>query len=298
MSKTRVSQEVFGSPVKEGALFLICAALSLFILLLLMGFILHESWPFLLRYGPAVFAGGASWYPAAHPPEYGILPLVAGSVAVAGVAGILAVPVSLLTAVYLAEVATPTAAFWTRTVLRFMASIPTVVLGLIGFTLLGPAMQQWFGLRTGLNLFTAGILLGFSVIPTIALLAAHHLSSVPLQIRQASVALGATSWETLRRVVMPSCRRGLFSACLAGFSRVTGETMIVLMVAGGAAAIPHSLFDPVRPLTATIGAEMAEAVYQSEHYHALFAVGLVLLFISLGVNVWTTRLDLDQEGGR
>ena len=148
-----------------------------------------------------------------------------------------------------------------------------------------PWMQEALGIATGLNLLNASVLLGFLVIPVVASLSEEALTAVPRELRDASYALGATRWETTRRVVIPYAIPGIISAVLLGVMRALGETMVVLMAAGGAAIVPEIITDPIRPLTSTIAAEMGETPVGSTHYHALFFAGLVLLLITLIINL-------------
>jgi phosphate transport system permease protein len=148
-----------------------------------------------------------------------------------------------------------------------------------------PFLQQTFGLATGLNLTNAAIMLAFMAVPTITSISEDAIYSVPNELREASLALGATRWQTISRVVLPASLPGISTAVILGMSRSIGETMVVLMVAGGAAMIPGSLFDPVRPMPASIAAEMAEAPFKSDHYHALFATGMVLFIFTLMFNI-------------
>jgi phosphate transport system permease protein len=142
-----------------------------------------------------------------------------------------------------------------------------------------------FDLPAGLNLFNASLMLAFMSVPTICSVAEDALRAVPPSLREASLALGATRWETTFKVVLPAASSGIGTACMLGMSRSIGETMVVLMVAGGAGIIPHSLFSPIRPMPAAIAAELAEAPFRGEHYHALFAIGMVLFLFTLCFNV-------------
>jgi phosphate transport system permease protein len=155
---------------------------------------------------------------------------------------------------------------------------------------MAPALQDWFDADTGLNLFNASLMLAFMSVPTISSIAEDALRAVPVSLREASLALSATRWETTLRVVIPAAFSGIGTACMLGMSRSIGETMVVLMVAGGAGIVPHSLFDPVRPMPAAIAAEMAEASCRGAHYHALFAIGMVLFLFTLAFNVIAQRI--------
>jgi phosphate transport system permease protein len=174
------------------------------------------------------------------------------------------------------------------------------VFGFLGMAVVAPWLQQRFGLLTGLNLANAAAFLGILMIPIVASLVDEALTSVPQELRDASYALGATRWETVSKVVVPSALPGILSAALLGVMRSAGETMITLMVAGGAAIIPESLFDPVRPLTSTIAAEMGETPVGTAHYYSLFFAGLILLSITLVLNLlsaWIETKGLDTRNG-
>jgi phosphate transport system permease protein len=165
-----------------------------------------------------------------------------------------------------------------------------VAVGFFGLVVVAPLMQDALDLDTGLNLMNAGLMLAFMSVPTICSVAEDALFAVPASLREASLALGATRWETTVKVVVPAAFSGIGTACMLGMSRSIGETMVVLMVAGGAGIPPASLFDPVRPMTSAIAAEMAEAPFRSEHYHALFAIGLVLFAFTLLFNIIAQRI--------
>jgi phosphate transport system permease protein len=253
---------------------------------------------FLFREGLPVFAFvaapdfflGLGWYPTADPPDFGILPLIAGSVAVTLLSALLAVPLGVMTAAWLAEFAHAQVRRLCKPMIELLASLPSVVLGFFGMTVLAPLLQEYFDADTGLNLFNAGLTLAFMSVPTICSVAEDALFAVPVSMREASLALGATRWETTVKVVIPAAFSGIGAACMLGMSRSIGETMVVLMVAGGAGLIPASVFDPVRPMPAAVAAEMAEASFGGEHYHALFAIGMTLFLFTLAFNLITQRI--------
>ncbi len=244
------------------------------------------------------FLFGQYWYPTYDPPDFGIMPLVVGSLAVTALSSALAVPLGVATALYLAEVASPRVRELIKPAVELLASLPSVVLGFVGMVVMAPLLQEWLDIPTGLNLFNASLMLALMAIPTITSIGEDALQAVPRELREASLALGATRWETLSRVVVPGALSGLGTAVILGMSRVMGETMVVLMVAGGAAQIPHSIFDSVRPLPSTIAAEMGEAPVGSDHYVALFAIGIVLFLITLAFNLVAARISarFQQKG--
>jgi phosphate transport system permease protein len=190
-----------------------------------------------------------------------------------------------MTALYLAEVATARLREWVKPVVELLAALPSVVIGFFGMVVVAPFLQNTFNLATGLNLFNASLMLAFMSIPTICSISEDAIFSVPKELKEASLALGATQWETIWRVIVPASISGITTAVILGMSRAIGETMVVLMVAGGAAMVPASIFDPVRPLPASIAAEMAEAPFRGDHYYALFATGIVLFAFTMVFNI-------------
>ncbi len=239
---------------------------------------------------------GTLWYPAENPPVLGMLPLIVGTLAVTALTSLIALPFSLLTAVFVSEIAPRSIREIMKPLLELLGFFPSIVLGFLGMVLIAPWLQETFGLLSGLNLFNASFLLGVLTVPVTASLAEEALGAVPADLRAASYALGATRWETLRRVVVPSALPGILSASLLGILRAMGETMVVLMVAGGAAIFPLSIFDPVRPLTSTIAAEMGETPVGSVHYSALFFGGALLLMLTLVVNLLSLRIEKGKAG--
>jgi phosphate transport system permease protein len=261
------------------------ACISLVALGAIMLFLFAEGLPIFAVYDPAAFFLGKFWYPTAEPPEFGIFPLLAGSVAVMFLAAGIAVPLGVFTAAYLAEIAGSAVRRIVKPFIELLAALPSVVIGFFGMVAVSPFLQETFELNTGLNLFNAALMLAFMSVPTICSVAEDAIFAVPRSLREASLALGATRWETIARVVLPAALSGIGTAMMLGMSRAIGETMVVLMVAGGAAMPPGSVFDPVRPMPASIAAEMAEAPFRGEHYHALFAIGLVLFLFTWCFNL-------------
>ena len=243
---------------------------------------------------------GTRWYPILE--YYGVLPLLLGSILVTLVAILIALPLSVGTAVFLREVAPG----WTREILKpmieVMAGIPSVVLGFFGMTLLAPLLHRYLGLATGLTAFTGALILAYMALPTIISVAEDALDAVPKSYRDASLAMGATQWQTIWRVVIPAARSGILTAIMLGLGRAIGETMLVMMVTGNAARMPitiDSLFRPVRTMTATIAAEMGEVAQGSSHYHVLFALGIILFLMTFLINLTaaTTIFRKRRKGG-
>lgn len=231
------------------------------------------------------FIGGKFWYPTYNPPDFGILPLILGTFWVTIGAMLIAVPLGIGSALYLHEIAGYRERAVLKPIIELLAGIPSIIYGFFGMVILAPFLQRLLNIPIGLCLFTASFILGIMAVPTVSSLAEDALDYVPKSFREASFALGANRWQTLVKVIIPAAGSGISTAIILGLSRIVGETMTVLMVAGGAAIIPKSLFGPVRPMTATIAAEMGEAVVGSAHYHALFGIGLILFLITLIFNM-------------
>ena len=231
------------------------------------------------------FIGGKFWYPTYDPPDFGILPLILGTFWVTIGAMLIAVPLGIGSALYLHEIAGYRERAVLKPIIELLAGIPSIVYGFFGMAILAPFLQRLLNIPSGLCLFTASFILGIMAVPTVSSLAEDALDYVPKSFREASFALGANRWQTLVKVIIPAAGSGISTAIILGLSRIVGETMTVLMVAGGAAVIPKSLFGPVRPMTATIASEMGEAVVGSAHYHALFGIGLILFLITLIFNM-------------
>ncbi|MGO9146955.1 MAG: phosphate ABC transporter permease subunit PstC [Desulfomonilia bacterium] len=266
-------------------LFAILAFASLVFLIGIIITLLKESLPVFAKVRLTSFLFGQSWYPTATPPEFGIWPLIIASFTVTAGAMIVCVPIGIGTALFIHELAGRAQRAFLKPVIEILAGIPSIVYGFFGMVIVAPFLQNLLGIPTGLCAFTASLVLGIMATPTVASLAEDALSFVPRSFREASLALGANRWQTLTKVVMPAAGSGISTAIILGMGRAVGETMTVLMVAGGAAMVPKSIFDPVRPMTSTIAAEMGEAVLGSLHYHVLFAIGLILFLITLGVNI-------------
>lgn len=252
------------------------------VLLLILFFILREGLPFLGVYSFSDFLFKTDWYPLSG--RYGMLPLLTGSVMVTLISLVLAVPMALGTAIFMSELAPAKLRNAFKILLEILASIPSVVFGFLGIILLGPWVQKIFGVQTGLNAFSAGILLAFMALPTIASVADEALQAVPRSMREASLALGASRIQTVFRVTFPAASSGVIAGVMLGIGRAIGETMTVMMVAGGSAQIALNPMAPVRTMTGTIAAEMGEVVMGDDHYRALFMIGLLLFIITLGVN--------------
>lgn len=266
-------------------LILICGLASIFFVLLIFLFLLKEGLAVFKVVNFFKFILGKSWYPISEPPQLGILPLILGSLLVTVGAAIISVPIGVGCAIYIAEIAPIKVKEILKSGIELLAAIPSVVLGFIGMVTLVPWVKNIFHLPTGLTALSGSIMLAFMAMPTIVSVAEDALYSVPKSYKEGSLALGATEWQTIWRVMLPAASSGILAAVMLGIGRVIGETMAVMMITGNAAVMPQSILVPVRTLTATIAAEMGEAVVGSEHYFALFAIGIVLFIISFAVNV-------------
>lgn len=237
------------------------------------------------------FFFGTVWNPAAFgEARYGILPLVASTLLVTTGAMLIAVPLGLGTAAYLAEVAPPRVYNVLKPAIELLAGVPSVAIGFIGITVVAPAIAKIFGLSNGLNALNGSVLLAVMALPTIITVAEDAIRAVPQSFREASFALGANRPVTLWRVTLPAAMSGILAAVMLGLGRALGETMTVLMAAGNASAFPSGFFAPVRTMTAAIAIELGETAQGTTHYFSLFAVGAVLFGISLLVNILSEKI--------
>lgn len=266
-------------------IFAVFSFVSVLTLALIVVFLFREGIPLFKEVSVTDFIFGKEWYPTYDPPSYGIWPLIIGSAIVTVFSCLIAVPLGVLSAVYISEIAPASIKDVTKSIIELLAGIPSVVLGFFGMVVVAPFLQETFDLPTGLNILNASVILAIMAIPTISSISEDALYAVPQEFKDASYALGATKYETITKVIMPAAMSGISTAVILGMARAIGETMVVLMVAGGAAAIPESIFDSVRPMPASIAAEMGEAPFGSGHYHALFATGIVLFFLTLIFNL-------------
>ncbi len=242
------------------------------------------------------FLGGTNWNPTGATAYYGVLPMVVSTLMVTLCALALAAPLGIGAAAWLAYVAPPRAREVIKPIIEVLAAIPSVVLGFVGIVVVGPALAHGFGLQSGLSAANGALLLAVMALPTIVSITEDALTAVPRDYVQASLALGADRWQTLVRVVLPAAQSGVVAALMLGMGRAIGETMTVLMACGNATAMPGSIFDPVRTLTATIAIELGETDVGSRHFHMLFAVGLVLFCMTFAVNL-ASEIAMRKSGG-
>ncbi|MFH1646984.1 MAG: phosphate ABC transporter permease subunit PstC [Chloroflexota bacterium] len=264
--------------------------LTIVVLLGIIALLMKEGLPIFLHTPPWEFFFGTKWYPVSEPPTFGIMPFFVATFWVTLVATAISVPVGVACAAYLAEVAPARVRETVKPVIEILAGIPSVVMGFIGLMLLSPLVQSIFHLNTGLSGLTAGIMLSLMSLPIIISVSEDALRAVPDDFRQAAYALGATRWETIWHVSIPGSLSGITAAVMLGVGRAIGETMTVLMVAGGALAVPASPTDPMMPMTAAIASGIGNAVRGGFQYQALFAIGLSLFIITLAVNLLADRV--------
>jgi len=228
------------------------------------------------------FFAGTKWYPTATPaPIFGLLPLLLGTLLVSLGAILLSLPFGLSVAIYLAEIADKRTRDLLKPVIELLAGIPSVVYGFFGLVVIVPLIQRWFDLPVGETALAGSVVLAIMALPTIITVAEDSMRTTPTAMKEASLALGATRWQTIYKVIIPYSISGITSAVVLGVGRAIGETMAVLMVTGNAAVIPTSFFEPVRTIPATIAAELGEAPTGGAHYEALFLLGAVLFLITL-----------------
>ena len=248
---------------------------------------------------PYSFLTGKEWFPTANPAvQLGVLPLILGTLYVSFVAIIFALPVGLATAIYMAEVADEKTRRVFKPVIELLAGIPSVVYGFFGLIVIVPLIQSTFHLPVGETGLAGSIILGIMALPTIITVSEDALRNTPRSMKEASLALGATRWQTIVRIVIPYSYSGISAAAILGIGRAIGETMAVLMVTGNAAVIPHTLLEPVRTIPATIAAELGEAPANGIHYKALFALGCILFLITLTINLWVEFSSKKRRFGK
>jgi len=257
---------------------------------LIFVFLVKDAVPLFRTVSLWSFLTGTTWLPDQN--EFGIVPLLVGSLFVTAGAVVIAVPLGIACAVYLAEVAPRPVREILKPTIEVLAGIPSVVIGFIGIMIAAPFLQSLLKLPIGLTALTGSIMLAFMAMPTIISISEDAIVAVPKAYRDGSLALGASRWETIRGVVVPAARSGIIAACMLGVGRAIGETMTVLMVTGNAANLPSGIsgllsyfLGPVRTMTATVALEMGDTVQGSPHYSALFAVGLALFAITFAVNL-------------
>ncbi|GAA5262407.1 phosphate ABC transporter permease PstA [Methanocalculus sp. MC3] len=297
MQKNRFESQItdlFTRQNKEKAIsgiWLGTALVAVITIILIIGFLLKEGLPAILEIGIPAFIFNEIWTPTSEFPQYGIYSLIVGTILVTIGAVLIAVPLGIGSAIFIAEVAPPQFREAVKPAIELLAGIPSVVYGFFGLVVLTNWLRISFDLSSGATWLAGSIILGIMALPTIVSVSEDAISSVPKDFRSASLALGATRWQTITGVLIPSALSGITAAIILGLGRAIGETMAVLMVTGNAAVIPDPLYNilsPIRTLTATLGIEMGEVAIGSTHYHALFGMALVLLLITLIINISAT----------
>lgn len=274
-------------------IWLLCALFAVGTVGFILLYLIWDGLPLFNQYGIWPFLTGDTWNPTFDPPVFGILPLIVGTLLVTTGAMVVAVPLSIATAIYLSELAPRRVQVLVKPAVELLAGIPSVVYGFFGLVVLVEWLRVTFDAPSGESMLAGSILLGIMALPTIISVSEDAISSVPREFREGSLALGATRWQTIRQVVVPAAFSGITAAIILGMGRAIGETMAVLMVTGNAAIIPSpitNVLSPVRTLTGTLGIEMGEVAIGSVHYHAIFAVASVLLVITLIVNLGASRI--------
>jgi phosphate transport system permease protein len=278
-----------GERIIEGWVFL-AGLFAIIVLLSIIAILVKEGLPIFAYSPPWEFLFGTKWYPVSEPPTFGILPFFVSTFMITLIATAAAVPIGVGCAAYLAEVAPTKVRETVKPIIELLAGIPSVMMGFIGLMLLSPLVQSIFHLNTGLCGLTAAIMLSLMSLPIIVSVSEDALHAVPKEFKEASYALGATKWETIRHVCVPAALSGIAAAIMLGVGRAIGETMTVLMVAGGALAVPLSPADPMTPMTSAIASGIGNAVRGGLQYQALFAIGLILFVMTLAVNLVADRV--------
>lgn len=289
-----------------------CACLAIISLVLIFIFIGKEALPVFMSaeirqeadlgklFLPAAEAPAFAWQPVSEPPRYSLLPLLVGTLKVTLIAVLAAIPLAVAAALFTSEFAPPWAREIIKPAIEVLAGIPSVVVGFFCLMVLADWLQEAFGWTFRLNAVTAGLGLSLAVIPIVYTMAEDAFTAVPRAYREGSLAMGASRWQTAWRIVLPASSAGLLAACVLGFGRAIGETMIVLMASGNAAMLSLSPTDSIRTFSATIAAELGEVVVGSSHYHVLFFIGAFLFVLTFLANLaghwWIARLQRRLQG--
>jgi phosphate transport system permease protein len=262
------------------------AIMSVVVIFSILFFLIKESYP--LPTDILSFLSGNKWRPTSVTPQFGALPLIIGTLLVTLGAMLFAVPLSIGSAIFISEIASPRIRKIIKPIIELLAGIPSVVYGFFGLIILVDWIYTGFGVSTGETWLAGSIILGIMAIPTITSVAEDAINAIPRHYKEGSLAMGATKWQTIRSVILPSALSGITAAIILGIGRAVGETMAVMMICGNSPIIPTPLwnvFSPIRTLTSTLGIEIGEVPFGSGHYHALFGVAILLLIITLIINV-------------
>ena len=287
LSSSQNARGVFFAFFGKWSLFAV-AALSIVAIILIFIFVSKNAIPFFKDQNLLTFLTQNSWHPTADKPEFGALASIVGTLMVTIVSLIIAVPIGILTAIFLSDMVNHKIRNIIKPIIEILAAIPSVAYGFFAVLIFAPWLQNKFGLTTGTNIINASIMLGVMALPTIISVAEDSISNVSRELREASYGLGSTRAETMFKVVLPAAHSGIIAAVILGMMRSLGETMIVWMAAGNAPNIPAPWWDltqSVRTITATIAGEMLEAAHNTMHYYSLFAMGVLLLIVTFILNL-------------
>jgi phosphate transport system permease protein len=274
----------------------LCGISAIVFVFAIFFFVFREGAPMIGKLDLQKFLFTPYWYPTSlGVPRYGVGALIVGTFSVTILAMVIAVPFGLGAAIFVSEFCGQKSKEALKIVIELLAAIPSVVWGFIGLTVMNVVIQKIFNVQVGLNVLNAALLLALMSVPIMVSIGEDSLKAVPDSYREAALALGATRWQLIRRVLLPAAKNGLLAAVLLGVGRAVGETMAVLMATGHSVNIPHSIFDSVRTLTATIAAELGETAQGSDHYRVLFLIGILLFSITFVVNL---SADLIVKGIR
>jgi phosphate transport system permease protein len=284
LQKKRALADLKESAIKS--FFFTNGVLAVVVLAGIFGLLLYTAIPAFREIPIAEFLTKKIWDPTSPvKPEYGLLSMIVGTMMCTGGALVIAIPIGLGVAAYLSDVAHWRVREIVKPVVEILAGIPSVVTGFLGIVLISPILAKVFHSGHGLNALNGSILLAVMALPTIISISEDSLNAVPSAYAEASLALGASKWQTLVRVKIPAALSGVIAAFMLGMGRAIGETMTVLMATGNARSFPHGFLDSVRTMTANIAIELGEVPYYTTHYYALFAIGLVLFFMTFIVNL-------------
>jgi len=278
--KTRLSIDLLFKYI-----FKVTGLLVLVLLGAILAMLVYNSAAFFLDVRPTDFITGLEWNPTGASPKYGILPLVLSTTLVTLGAMAIAIPLGIGTAAFIAEYAGPRLKNILKPTIEMLAAIPSVVIGFLGIVVVGPGIANMADLANGLNALNGAILLAIMALPTIITVAEDAIHAVPKTYKESSYGVGATKWQTLRKIIIPAAAPGIIAAVMLGVGRAIGETMTVLMATGNASLLPNGMFASVKTMTATIAIEMGEVPYQTTHYYALYAIAAVLFIMTLVANM-------------
>ncbi len=276
-----------------GKILLVTAVFSVIIVFLIIFFLFLDAYKAFQDIGLIQFITGREWRPVSEPARFGALPLITGTLLITLGTVVIAVPLGIGSAIFISELAPPRIKAFLKSTVEVLAGIPSVVFGFFGLIVLTDWIRVTFDRATGETWLAGSILLAIMALPTIITVAEDAISSVPREYKEASLALGATKWQTIKEVVVPSAMSGIAAAVILGMGRAIGETMAVMMVTGNAAVIPEPItdvFSPIRTITGSIGIEMGETPTGSLHYHSLFALALILFIMVLMINTVANRI--------